>query len=676
MTRSLLLLTLFSVGCGATPRQSTVLRPTELPAADDLVALAPPASRGFVFLDLAGIRSTRLYAAMDEDLALFRELSEQAAAELEEASPFAALAALEALEEGQEGEVEPAPPEEPEAEPLDVLTRADWIFVASNPRRNPPTAVSFFGARFTDEEARATVRLAAGGGDLPELPFGMGAPQTEDPLGLGVADEEAARVRVREVRGLRAFVAREYQLVELREGLWVLATEGDVRGVLDRRGGAASDDGTRLHDRIGLFDHHLVMVTEDARTLRELVEEEGEDGETEVPEWVRQLSAGGLRVDVDGGIRADWLLEVAEGADAEAVRAALTEAIEETSQEPFVRLYHLSAPIAAMEPVVRDGRIEMSFALDARESELLWARISGAAAMVIGAIQVMGDFMRGFGGMDDFGLPTPSLDSSMPAAPLEAFPGMSPVTIQDTAGGDVDAESVDPSCVGWIGMVHHPLSVVEPMRLRVLVRGASDSTLAVQLEDGTWVCNDDTEGTDPVVELELPAGQHRIYVGAFDRFDLHPYTLGVTPDLSAMPSGLPEPVGGDGGEPDAIVVRPDGPDPQLLEGIALGEIDISGLAGDCTGFTTDLPTHAFEVHTELPRLRVLARAEGSVGVILRRPDGELVCGVDRDGAFYDGPGLAGPWDVWVTVPTQGAQAPYVLGLSRSERARAADLPAP
>lgn len=685
------LLATLAAGCGATPRQSTVPRPTELSGTDDLEALAPPASRGFFFIDLAGIRSTRLYGVMDEDLALFGELAEDAAAQLDDFSPFGipTPTLADALNE-------PGRPElpEPDAEPLDILSRPDWIFVASNPRRNPPTAITFFGARFSDEEARSTVQLAAGGADMPALPFGMGAPATEDPLGLGVADEGAARVRVREVRGLRAFVAREYQLVELAEGLWVLGTEADVRGVLDRRGRPARPDAPRLHDRLGLFDHHLVIAIEDARSLRELLadetpspfagEDEAAEEEDDGPAWLEHIDAAGMHLDLDGGVRAEWLLELSEGADAEAVRGELRAALDEVARAPFTRLYHLSAPIAAMTPTLEGERIRMAFSLDDRESELLWARLSGAAALVIGAIQLAGEFARGFGegfgrGADalDFGMPTGSLDASVPGEPLLASPGMSPVTLQDTAGGDVDASQEHPGCVGWIGMVHHPLTVTEPTYLRIVARGASDSTLAVQLEDGTWLCNDDTEGTDPMVEGELPAGAHRIFVGAFTRFDMHAYTLGVSTDPAAMPSSLPAPASSAAALGGAeLRIEPRGADPQSLRGVASGEVNIDGLAGACTGFSTDMPGHGVEVTEELPRLRVFVRADQPVGLVMRRPDGELVCGVDANGTYYDGPALPGLWDVWVTVATEGAQVPYVLGFSREDAPGPADLPAP
>ena len=59
-----------------------------------------------------------------------------------------------------------------------------------------------------------------------------------------------------------------------------------------------------------------------------------------------------------------------------------------------------------------------------------------------------------------------------------------------------------------------------------------------------------------------------------------------------------------------------------------------------------------------------------------RLDGELVCGVDANGTYYDGPALPGLWDVWVTVATEGAQVPYVLGFSREDAPGPADLPAP
>ena len=44
----------------------------------------------------------------------------------------------------------------------------------------------------------------------------------------------------------------------------------------------------------------------------------------------------------------------------------------------------------------------------------------------------------------------------------------------------------------------------------------SDTTLLVNLPDGTWVCSDDVLGRDPVIELGNPqSGNYNIWVGTY-----------------------------------------------------------------------------------------------------------------------------------------------------------------
>lgn len=48
------------------------------------------------------------------------------------------------------------------------------------------------------------------------------------------------------------------------------------------------------------------------------------------------------------------------------------------------------------------------------------------------------------------------------------------------------------------------------------VRSNEDTTLVVNAPDGSWYCNDDTDGFDPAVFFQLPmSGQYDIWIGTF-----------------------------------------------------------------------------------------------------------------------------------------------------------------
>lgn len=682
-------------GCGATtPRASTVPRPTALPDDTRLVAVAPPSSRTYFFLDLASIREARLYETMDETFEVWGDVLDELEGDFEDGPPSLAGAVTGSRAPGGAGAPGDAPggaedtedaedadgadadePEEPEI--WELLGPVEWVFVATDPRRNPPTSVSFFGARFDEAQARALVRLAAGSTDMPELPLGMGAPAPSDPLDLGVVDEEPAEVEARRVFGRRGFAAREYVLVEAVPGVWVLGREGEVGDVLERWDDppTRTAEPLRLHDRLGLFEHHLVLAVEDVAEVRRVFASE-QDGPT--PDWVDRVESAGLRVDLGDGVEAAAALQLGRGSDARQTAREARESLAELAGETIPRLFGLSRHLEGIEPRVEEDRVWLEVSLDETESHLLWGRISGAVAMVVTVVQVVGEIFgnisEGFEGLDD--LPEPSLEDALPGDPLDLSQGPTTDEVSHLAGGHVDASAQDDACVGWIGMAHHPLIVPRTQRLRVLARSdTADLVLAVQLEDGTWRCDDDTEGTDPVVDARFPAGEHRVYVGTYDRTEMRRYTLAATTDASRMPSSLSPSEPSYGPQIPEVPLAPGFDDPVTRHGTARGDMSLAGVVpAPCEDFATDLPHLGLRVSERLDRVRLLLRAPPGAGLVMRSPDGDFLCGSDDgDGAFFDRPLEPGLWDVWVTVPSQTDVLDYVLGITRDPRLDASSL---
>lgn len=107
---------------------------------------------------------------------------------------------------------------------------------------------------------------------------------------------------------------------------------------------------------------------------------------------------------------------------------------------------------------------------------------------------------------------------------LEA--GFGTVEVVASAGGDVPTFNFDLGsiqCTGFIGLVPtYTFSLTEDVdSLRVLFNGEEDTTLIVEEPDGTFRCNDDTDGEaniNPTVDVErASAGDYRVYVGSYDQ---------------------------------------------------------------------------------------------------------------------------------------------------------------
>ena len=115
-----------------------------------------------------------------------------------------------------------------------------------------------------------------------------------------------------------------------------------------------------------------------------------------------------------------------------------------------------------------------------------------------------------------------------------------PHTASGTSGGATDASTVNPACAGWIDSTPDHLFVAGGTfgNLRIMAHSTADITLVVQKPDGSYLCNDDTEGTDPVVAGPMAQGTYKIWIGSYQQGTNSPYTLGITELGSVNPSSL------------------------------------------------------------------------------------------------------------------------------------------
>ena len=101
-------------------------------------------------------------------------------------------------------------------------------------------------------------------------------------------------------------------------------------------------------------------------------------------------------------------------------------------------------------------------------------------------------------------------------------------------GGPESAQSLSTECPGWVAaQPNHQIYVPADLEFAQLVVNSEpfDSTLVVQLPDGSFLCNDDTYGLNPAVQIEpVPSGQLRVWVGAYQQGQEGDYQLAFTTD--------------------------------------------------------------------------------------------------------------------------------------------------
>lgn len=137
-----------------------------------------------------------------------------------------------------------------------------------------------------------------------------------------------------------------------------------------------------------------------------------------------------------------------------------------------------------------------------------------------------------------------SEDSETAAAPaafltmnLRAGFPLDPFVVSLNGGGEVDASTLDPACVGFI--TEAPTFAVnwegEAEFFDIFYYSDFDPTLVLQLPDGSFLCNDDASDNvlDPELIVESPAeGEYNLWVGSYDAGQIIPGLLVITANRS------------------------------------------------------------------------------------------------------------------------------------------------
>jgi len=111
-----------------------------------------------------------------------------------------------------------------------------------------------------------------------------------------------------------------------------------------------------------------------------------------------------------------------------------------------------------------------------------------------------------------------------------------PRVIAVTAGGRLSAQSIDPDCRGSVANAPDVRLNFDAgsLPLIISVDSNADTTLAVNGPDGSWYCDDDTNGVNPVVRFSSPqSGRYDIYVGHYQEGSRIPARLYISEVTSA-----------------------------------------------------------------------------------------------------------------------------------------------
>ena len=108
-----------------------------------------------------------------------------------------------------------------------------------------------------------------------------------------------------------------------------------------------------------------------------------------------------------------------------------------------------------------------------------------------------------------------------------------PQVIAVRSGGSLNAESISPSCRGFISNAPDVRLNYDAGSLPLILSVASgaDTTLVVNAPDGRWYCDDDTgvNGLNPMVRFNAPqSGRYEIWIGTYANSSLQPANLHIS----------------------------------------------------------------------------------------------------------------------------------------------------
>jgi hypothetical protein len=108
-----------------------------------------------------------------------------------------------------------------------------------------------------------------------------------------------------------------------------------------------------------------------------------------------------------------------------------------------------------------------------------------------------------------------------------------PQVIAVRSGGSLNAQSLSPSCRGFISNAPDVRLNYDAgsLPLIISVASAADTTLVVNGPDGSWYCDDDggVNGLNPMVRFNNPKpGRYEIWVGTYANASLQPAQLFIS----------------------------------------------------------------------------------------------------------------------------------------------------
>ena len=265
-------------------------------------------------------------------------------------------------------------------------------------------------------------------------------------------------------------------------------------------------------------------------------------------------------------------------------------------------------------------------------------------------------------------------------------PGFSPApaTFDALSGGDIAVKSLNlgDNCLGYAASDPDFLIELtgEFSLITFLAASEADTTLIVNLPNGSWACNDDTNGLNPALVFHsAPAGGYRVWIGSYAAETNDESVLYIA---EAGPETLPTTATGPDPERDPLYGETSlapgfQPAPFTIQITGGGRNQVADhIEGDqCHGFVAEAPDFSIYLSDAFAEIWFAVFSPSNTTLLVNAADGSWHCNDDHLG-WNPGIGFSLPLDglynVWVGSAEEGNYAAAILYVTENEPRASAD----
>lgn len=253
-------------------------------------------------------------------------------------------------------------------------------------------------------------------------------------------------------------------------------------------------------------------------------------------------------------------------------------------------------------------------------------------------------------------------------------PGFTPAPARFDAlsGGDIDVKALrlGDNCLGYAAS--DPDFLIELTgafaRITFLIASEADTTLVINLPNGGWACNDDTNGLNPALVFHnAQPGAYRVWIGSYAAEAYDDSALYIS---EAGPEALPTTATGPdpGRDPlygETSLAPGFQPAPFTIQITGGGRNRVADFIDNeqCGGYVAEAPDFSVYLAEGFSEIWFALFSPADMTLLVSAADGALHCSDDHRGL---NPGLgfpfppAGLYDIWVGSADEGNYAAGVL----------------